>query len=184
MEINTNQLIIVTGGPDSGKTTLINKLHKMGYACTVESGRGVIQAQVAIEGQALPWKNPLLFAEFMLSWEKHSWYLAAQMGTPVFFDRGIPDVVGYLNLLEIPVPAHIINAVMRFRYSAKVFIAPPWPEIFVQDAERKQTFNEAVLTYDSMCQAYTKYSYDLVEIPRVPVADRAEFILSEISKEY
>jgi predicted ATPase len=57
-----------------------------------------------------------------------------------FFDRGVPDVAGYLRLTGLPVPAHVEKAVEIYRYNRKVFIAPPWPKIFTQDRERKQDF--------------------------------------------
>jgi len=41
---------VITGGPGSGKTTLIDALEEAGFARTVEAGRGVIQDQVAIDG--------------------------------------------------------------------------------------------------------------------------------------
>ena len=62
---------------------------------------------------------------------------------PVIFDRGIPDVIGYLRLCGLPVPATVLKAAEQRRYARRVFIAPPWPAIFEQDAERKQTLAEA-----------------------------------------
>jgi predicted ATPase len=62
-----------------------------------------------------------------------------------------------------------------------VFIAPPWREIFAQDAERKQSFEEAVLTYHSMIETYQQYGYQLLELPCIPAEDRADFILSKIA---
>jgi predicted ATPase len=41
---------VVTGGPGSGKTTLIEALARRGYAHTVEAGRAIIQDQTAIDG--------------------------------------------------------------------------------------------------------------------------------------
>jgi len=97
-----------------------------------------------------------------------------------FFDRGVPDVAGYLQLLGLEIPAHVEKAALAFRYHPQVFIAPPWPEIFCQDKERKQTFEEAVRTYDSMAAIYAKYGYELIELPRTPVEERLRFILSRL----
>ena len=47
------------------------------------------------------------------------------------------------------------RAARLFRYQQGVFIASPWPEIFAQDAERRQTFEEAIRTYEAMVQAYS-----------------------------
>lgn len=173
----TDRLFVLTGGPGSGKTTLIAGLEQAGYGRSVEAGRGVIQDQVAIGGRALPWRDPAAFAELMLCWEMRSYHLALERAGPVFFDRGVPDVVGYLRLMDMPVPSHIGRAVETFRYNRRVFIAPPWPEIFRQDGERKQTMEEAARTYEAMVATYAGYGYELVEVPRLPVRERVRFIL-------
>ena len=137
---------VITGGPGSGKTSLITALGTAGFDVPVEAGRGVIQHQVAIGGDALPWRDPAAFAELMLAWEMRSYHMARERPGPVFFDRGVPDVLGYLRLMQLPVPTHIERAADAFRYSARVFIAPPWRAIFRRDSERKQDFAEAERT--------------------------------------
>ncbi|WP_240634651.1 AAA family ATPase [Streptomyces sp. HG99] len=85
----------------------------------------MIQDQVAIAGRALPWADTALFAELMLCWELRSYRIAAAQTAPVLFDRGVPDIVGYLKLEGLPVPDHVHTAAQRFRYHHRVFIAPP-----------------------------------------------------------
>lgn len=58
----------------------------------------------------------------------------------------------------------------------EVFIAPPWPAIFQQDAERKQTIAEAEATYNAMVDAYCGLGYELVTLPLAPVPERVIFI--------
>jgi predicted ATPase len=177
---NHERFYIVTGGPGSGKTSLLEALRLRGYACSVEAGRGIIQDQVSIAGRALPWQDRSLFAELMLSWEMRSYRIAQEAGGLVFFDRGVPDVLGYLRLIGIPAPDHIKNAIQKFRYNQTVFIAPPWPEIFARDRERKQDINEAIRTYEAMVATYTELDYRLVEIPLTPVEDRVNFIVQHL----
>ena len=53
MAVHAAHLFVITGGPGSGKTTLIDALARAGFARTVEAGRAIIQDQQAIDGPAL-----------------------------------------------------------------------------------------------------------------------------------
>ncbi|AOK18386.1 ATPase [Burkholderia cepacia] len=176
------RFFVVTGGPGSGKSTLLDALEHAGCARSQEAGRGVIRDQMAIDGPALPWRDPAAFAELMLSWEMRSYELARHARGPVFFDRGVPDVIGYLRLTGLAVPAHAEAAANRFRYHRRVFIAPPWPDIYAQDTERRQDFAEAVRTYDAMVECYTSYGYRLIELPRESVQARVRFVMDALDE--
>ena len=174
---DAGRFIVITGGPGSGKTSLIDGLEAAGFAGTVEAGRAVIQEQLASGGDALPWKDQAAFAQMMLERDIQSYEAAAKQAGPVFFDRGIPDVIGYLRLSGLPVPTHMMKAAEDFRYHRRVLIAPPWREIYAQDAERKQDFDEAQRTYDAMVKVYTGLGYELVGLPRVSVKERVGFVI-------
>jgi len=177
---NAEHLFVVTGGPGSGKTSIIDALGEAGYERMVEAGRSIIQDQVLVGGEALPWQNPAAYAELMLSWEMRSYHLALPLTGPIFFDRGVPDIVGYLRTINLTVPSSLARAAEIFRYNSRVFIAPPWPDIFTQDEERRQSFDEAVRTYEAMVETYTGYGYTLIEIPRLSVPERVRFILETL----
>jgi predicted ATPase len=176
--VDAAHLFVITGGPGSGKTTLIDALERAGFARTIEAGRAIIQEQQAIDGLAL--RDPALFAELMLSWELRSYRMAPALSGPAFCDRGVPDVVGYLRLMNLPVHPHVEQAAALFRYNRRVFIAPPWAEIFTPDAERKQSFAEAVRTYDAMVATYEGFGYELVELPRYSIAERVAFLRAKV----
>jgi predicted ATPase len=176
---NAGRFFVLTGGPGSGKSTLIDALQQAGFSRSIEAGRGIIQEQVGIGGPAVPWGDRGLFAELMLCWEMRSYRLAEQQSGPVFFDRGVPDVVGYLRLSRLPVPAYFEKAAEIFRYNHRVFIAPPWQEIFQQDRERKQDFDEAMRTCEVLAETYKALGYELIELPRISVAERVRFILQK-----
>jgi predicted ATPase len=104
------------------------------------------------------------------------------MQCPVFFDRGVPDILAYLRLIGHPVFEHVTKAAEVFRYNRCVFIAPPWQEIFHPDRERKQDFAEAVRTYEALATTYTACGYELIELPRAPVDKRVQFVLEIVGQ--
>lgn len=181
---NTDQLFIITGGPGSGKTTLINAIASHGIQTTLESGRKIIQDQLSSTGEALPWLNPIAFAELMYSRENCEYHKAIEINETVIFDRGIPDVVGYLRLMNLPVPDYMDNAAKKLRYNHTIFIAPHWPEIFKQDAERKQSQEEALATFKVMYNTYLSYGYTPVFLPLATVQTRVEFVIKHLSIEF
>jgi predicted ATPase len=173
---DVDQMFVVTGGPGSGKTTLVTALAACGFSTMPEAGRAIIQQQIAIGGTALPWSNRLAFAELMLEMDIRSYRGAEELRGPVIFDRGIPDVLGYLRVSGVPVPARIEEAARKFRYHRRVFLAPPWPAIFGQDEERKQSIAEAEATCDAMVDVYSSLGYELLVLPLIPVDERIEFV--------
>lgn len=177
---NCDRLFVITGGPGSGKTALINVLGEHGISTMPEAGRTIIQDQVAIGGDALPGADRRAFAELMLSWEMRSYRAALKLSGPVVFDRGVPDALGYLRVSGLDIPGHMDRAAQIFRYHHRVFVAPPWREIFALDAERKQSFEEAQATYEAMIETYSGLGYDLIRLPLDSVEKRAQLVLATI----
>ena len=176
---NDDRFTVLTGGPGSGKTSVIEELRRRGYAGTQEAGRAIIKDQQLIGGKALHTGDRVLFAELMLCWEIRSYRIAQDDPAPaVFFDRGIPEFPGYYRLSGLPVPAHVAVAARLFRYRPRVFVAPPWPEIYATDSERGQDYAEAVATCEAVTAAYAEHGYELIELPFAPVGERADFVLA------
>lgn len=65
-----------------------------------------------------------------------------------------------------------------YRYAPKVFLAPAWRAIYTTDAERKQSWEEAVRTSELMARVYEESGYDVLELPLCSPEERAAFILS------
>lgn len=171
----SSQIFVITGGPGSGKSTLIAALAQEGIATMPEAGRAIIQDQVMIGGDALPWADRAAFAALMLTWELRSYREAQAMAGPVVCDRGVPDVIGYLTLCGLPIPEHLRNAASLCRYNTHVLLAPWWPDIFHSDTERKQDAEEAKATAAVMAEVYSELGYNVVELPRADIATRVQF---------
>lgn len=178
-----DRFFILTGGPGAGKTTLVEEIKARGYATTEEAGRGVIRREMQRDGDALPWIDRERFAKLMFEWELTSYRQAERQDGPVIFDRGLPDTIGYLRLEGLEVPVWMEEQAWRLRYNRRVFIAPPWKEIFSGDEERRQSWEVAVRTFEVMAETYAGLGYDLVELPRMPVTERAAFLIAAFEAE-
>lgn len=180
MPPDSNRFFVLTGGPGAGKTTLVEALKARGYAATEEAGRGVIRDEMQQGGDGLPWIDRERFAQLMFEWELRSYRQAERRSGSVFSDRGLPDTIGYLRLEGLEVPAWMEEEALRLRYHRRVFIAPPWREIYSGDEERRQSWTVAVRTFEVMRETYADFGYDLVELPRASVAGRADFVIAAI----
>lgn len=172
-----NSLHVFTGGPGAGKTTLIEALRARGFLCMDEVARVIIREQIAIGGNIHHNGDRVAYRDLMLERAIASYESVAGHDAPVFFDRGIPELTGYSRLIGAPVPKALTDAIVRCRYAPKVFVFPPWEEIYAHDTERKQDFAEAVKTWDLCAQAYREAGYECVEMPRASVAARVDFVL-------
>ncbi|WGF86708.1 AAA family ATPase [Marinivivus vitaminiproducens] len=172
------RLIVITGGPGTGKTTLVEALGRHGFHPAPEICRAVMQAAAANDPRALPWNDLDLFAERVVEREIEAYAAHAARPGRSALDRAIPDIVGYLRLYDRPVPPRLGEAAGRLRYSKRVFLAPFWPAIYANDAERYETPNQARAVGDAVEQAYRDLGYEPIVLPRVPVGERARFVLA------
>ncbi|WP_223870722.1 AAA family ATPase [Salipiger aestuarii] len=161
----------------AGKTSLITELARRGFHTIPESGRAVIRKEIDSGGDALTWVDRMAYAERMLERDLRAYEHAQALSGPMIFDRGIPDIMGYLTLCGLPVPPHVAAAARANRYNARVFLAPYWNEIFTQDTERTQTRAEA--TCAVMRETYTALGYQITELPRADIATRADFVCAQ-----
>lgn len=177
-----DNFFVLTGGPGAGKTTLLGALADRGFPTMREAGRAIIRDQQLIGGPIGVRQDTtsgiLAYANAQLVWDLRSYHDAQALTGPVFFDRGVTDLAGYLPLMGQPVPPHIANAVRQFPYHRRVFVAPPWQAIYGHDTERRHDFATAERTYRAVADAYAIAGYELIELPRDTVEARVDFVLT------
>ena len=169
------QRFVIAGGPGSGKSTLLHALAAAGEICYEETSRMLIREQLAEKGRLLPWGDLWGFAQECGTRMQAQLAHSAQRGR-CFFDRGLPDLIGYLNHGGRSAP-DAWRAASR-DYAPVVFFAPPWREIYVNDAERPQTFREAQDLSAHIRRAYLDCGFRLVELVENSVPSRLEQVLS------
>jgi predicted ATPase len=166
--------IVIAGGPGSGKSTLLKALAESGEVCYEESSRVLIREQLARAGRLVPWDDLPAFAQECSERMRAQLADSARHGR-CFFDRGLPDLIGYLNHGGQRAP-DAWRAASR-AYASAVFFAPPWREIFVNDAERPQSFAEAQELSAYIRRAYLDCGFHLVDLGKGPVAERLRQVL-------
>lgn len=172
--------VVLTGCSGGGKSTLLAELARRGFQVRAEAGRQIVREQLHLGGDGLPWTDALKFVELAASRTMHQFNTALPAGAPVFFDRSLVDLVSFLDMKRIDVPAYLRRAVATYCYAPTVFVTPPWREIYVDEEERAKSFEDACREYDALVAGYADAGYRLVEVPKRPVAERADFILSRL----
>jgi predicted ATPase len=171
--------VVISGCSGGGKSTLLAELARRGFATVPEPGRRIVAEEMGAGGTALPWIDPAAFARRAIAMAIADRVAARGDGAPVFFDRGLIDAASALEAITgEPVLRPLAEA---HRYHARVFLAPPWPEIYATDAERRHGMEAAIAEYDRLCRDYPAVGYAVDELPRVSVAQRADYVLSRLA---
>jgi predicted ATPase len=169
---------VIAGGPGSGKSALLEALSRSGEVCYPEISRELIREQQSNGGRLLPWADLRGFAEECAE-RMHEAIRASSVRSRCFFDRGLPDLIGYLAHGGRTPPPGWREASRA--YAREVFFAPPWRDIFVQDAERPQTFEEAEALGAHVRRAYLDCGFTIVELVRGTVPERVAQVRAHLA---
>ena len=173
------QKYIITGGPGSGKTSLLTALQGHGYPVFDEVARQIIREQQALQSDKVPWLDYAGFSDLIYDRMMSRWP-ATNDHEVSFHDRGMPDIIGYLHWKKLPVPDHYNQAIPDYGYAKTVFVTPPWVEIYGNDAERKESFEEAVDLHHHVIEVYREMGFTLIELPKMAVENRLSFLMEQL----
>ncbi|MBA6152418.1 AAA family ATPase [Gelidibacter maritimus] len=173
--------IVITGGPGTGKSSIIEELKRRRHICFDEISR-----QVTLEArengiEQLFLSQPLLFSKLLLEGRAKQYTEAdTYKNTSVFLDRGLPDVLAYMDFYGSDYPESFVKVCRNSPYDT-VFIVTPWEAIFQSDNVRYETFEQAEQIHEQLLNTYKMFGYDLVHIPFDTVKNRADFILDSLN---
>ena len=173
------QIYIITGGPGFGKTALIDELRSRGHLCSGEFARQTIEQQQQMGGDLLPWKRPRQFQEEILRLRK-DFFESVLEKEIAFADRGLPDQLAFARYRGFGTPDLLKESAENYQYAPLVFVTPPWPEIFINDSIRSETYAEAILIHKAILDTYSELNYQIIELPLISVTERADFIFQTI----
>ena len=168
--------ILLTGGPGFGKSSIIEELERMGFSVFHEIARQIIHDEVETGGTALPWLDINSFSAQVLQGRINQ-YALGDTGL-WFYDRGLPDIAGFLRKEKKETPEEIWQLCQDFKYDPVVYITPPWEAIFHRDAERKEDFAAALKVHRALESVYQELGYEIVPIPMGSIRWRAQYLLN------
>ena len=174
----SDRFVVLSGCSGGGKSTLLAELGRRGYSVVEEPGRRIVQEEQAVGGTALPWIDPRAFIDRAITMALAD--REAMAGEPgwVFFDRGLLDAASALE--EMTGEPVLAEYARRHPDHRTIFLTPPWPEIYETDAERQHDFAQAEREYVRLLRDYRRAGYEVLEVPKLPVAQRADFILAQL----
>lgn len=171
---------MITGASGAGKSTLLAALGDLGYCVVEEAALEILREQQAQGGRVLPWTDRPAFFEAVLARNIQNHQEAEALNAPVFFDRGIPECLAWLQLSGVALAPRHLAAANQHRYAQTVFVAEPWPEVYVRNEERQASFERAARSYEPTVAAYVQTGYATCVLPKVSVQERVAFVLERV----
>ena len=169
--------IVISGCSGGGKSTLIDALSSRGFRTVAEAGRIIVHNELIADGRALPWIDPKLFAEELAALAAEQFASAAELDEPVFFDRSVVEPLVFSKIHGLELSEKVGRQAKDCRYDNPIFVVPPWEEIFVQDAERRHSFRDAVNEYEALYTAFLEFNYEVRVIPKMAIDARVDYIV-------
>lgn len=172
---------VITGGPGTGKTLLVDMLASMGFATVSEAAREIIDDGLAkgqtlqqIRGDEQTWQQKIL--THILDTES-----GLDLQKPTFFDRGAHDGLAFLKLKGVTPGSYWkpITDSRRKPYYKTVFLLEPLPD-FEHDYARTENSEITKRLTDLTAEAYARFGMEPVRIPYLSPGQRLELILSHL----
>lgn len=171
-----NNWYVITGGPCSGKTTILKKLEKMGFKVYYEQARHYIDRELK-KGRTLKQirSNEYLFQTKVLKM-KINFEKKLSSNKLLFMERGIPDTSAYLKLINSP--KNTLATVVSSTHYQKVFLLKLLE--YKKDYARTESREEAILLETLLEKTYRRLKIDLVKVPVMPLAERIKYIINNL----
>tara|TARA_A100000164_G_scaffold162651_1_gene144241 strand:+ start:556 stop:1083 length:528 start_codon:yes stop_codon:yes gene_type:complete len=172
--------VVITGGPGTGKSSIIESLKKMNFNVFNESSREVTKKYKNNDSEQYFLSNPTNFSNILMDKRKKQFEEGSKSKNDYFFyDRGIPDILAYLNFKKIEYKSSMMKEILKFNYDT-IFIAEPWKAIYTNDSERYETYDELLEIDFHIKKIYKQLGYNIIILPKKSVKDRVTFILENL----
>lgn len=168
---------VITGGPSSGKSTVIKLLKDLGYTTTHEVARHYIDLQ-QINGRSVDEirANQRQFQHKVLNLQID---LERRLDPQemIFLDRGLPDEMAYYKYFNLDPDEKLVEYLKTATYK-KVFVMDLLP--LDKDYARTEDVAAQKALHELIIESYTARSEPIVMVPVLPPKERVAFILANL----
>jgi predicted ATPase len=84
-----------------------------------------------------------------------------------------------MKIDKIDIDKNLIADCKKIIYANIVFYTPIWEKIYIKDTERKEDIISAIKIEEILLSCYKSFGYTLIEIPKLAITQRVDFILSK-----
>lgn len=181
---DTGPRVVVTGGPFSGKTTLVEALGARGHRTAPEAAITVIAElteAMGLEAQAA-WRHEHRDAFQVRIIEKQvELEEAAAGGTgPLFLDRGRLDGVAYCRVFDTPVPAALEAACRELPYDRVVLLDTLTDFDGRKDTGRTSDRERSLKIRDELARTYAERGLEPLVVPEASIDERVALVLAAL----
>jgi predicted ATPase len=168
---------VITGGPSSGKTTIIELLRKRGYRTTIEHARHYIDTQ-RVSGRTIAEiranQQEFQHRVLMMQIEQER---AIDPDEVHFLDRALPDALAYYRYLSLDPDPALFEALKTASYR-KVFILDLLP--LANDYARTEDAAAQKKIHALLIKVYRELGFPIEIVPVLPPEERADYILARL----
>jgi len=163
--------IVITGGPCSGKSSIISALKNRGFRTVSETAREVI-ADRHLDNSMTKEDAISIQRDIILRQIEKEKIIDGSFET-YFLDRGAIDIYGYYMHLAGSIPDDLKNIFLE-RYGM-VFMLEPLK--FIKDDIRREDDAEALELHRRIMHEYRSRGYDIINVPVMDLNKRVKHIL-------
>ena len=172
------KLYVISGGPCSGKTSVIMELKKRGKMVLEEPARFIAENDKRFAGKSIKNINHFEFHNAILDFQvKQMNELELKKGV-FFLDRGFVDTLAYASFHGLKIPKEKLKYIKSFKYE-KIFILSSL-DFYEQDKLRKETKKEQEEIYREIVKFCKELKYNFIIVPFMSIKERADFILKNV----
>lgn len=176
-----NNWYVVTGGPSTGKTTLLLQIKQLGYTIIPEAARAVIDENLARGISVEELRHDEKKFQEKVAARKAANESSLDRNTITFFDRGMQDTTAYLKAYNFAIEPWV-EALMQGSSYKKAFLLEP-VGTFLTDYARTEDALFTKQLHDLLYDAYSQSGVEVVVVPQLSIESRVDFILKHVNQE-